>query len=89
MVLTQRRRRRIEKAPEHLYICVSMHFLYLFINGADDYFPHIVLKHFNEKKNIVHFHSCAKGKFVQPGNLFCCSVSLSPPRTSVALQLLF
>lgn len=84
MVLTQRRRRRIEKAPEHLYICVSMHFLYLFINGADDYFPHIVLKHFNEKKNIVHFHSCAKGKFVQPGEF-----SLSPPRTSVALQLLF
>lgn len=76
MVLTQRRRRRIEKAPEHLYICVSMHFLYLFINGADDYFPHIVLKHFNEKKKILFTFI-----HVLKGNLFSleiCSAVLFP-----------
>lgn len=64
-----------------------MHFLYLFINGADDYFTQIVLKHFNfkKKKNLAQFHSWARGKFFLPGERF----SLSPQRTSVALQLLF
>lgn len=44
-----------------------MHFLYLFINGADDYFTQIVLKHFNlkKKKTLLSFiHELE-------GNSFC------------------